>query len=104
MKKCDLLTLDRLESGNQIDTIVTCYGIGKTIKSFKNNTPGETKISKKICYITQEKVLIKLQLVFSHMLPMGHFPKIFKAAINKLLQKPKKVIGLKVGKTDTEGR
>lgn len=84
----DHSNLHRLQGEQQIDTLITYQKIEMTIKSFKNNTPGETKINKIILSNTPRNALIKLQWLFNHTLSMGHFPKHFKTAILKLIHKP----------------
>lgn len=62
--------------------------IKNTIKSFKTNTPGETKINKTILLNLTDNCINVLKYLFNQALSMGYFPQFFKTGIIKLIPKP----------------
>lgn len=61
----------------------------RTIKRYKNDTPGETKINKAILKNIPERAIKMQQTIFNHTLSLDYFPPKFKTAIIKLIPKPK---------------
>lgn len=80
--------LNRLRGANLIDTLITQEEIKAIIKSFKNNTPGETNINKAILKNIPDAGIKKLQTIFNHSISLGYFPSKFKTALIKMLPKP----------------
>ncbi len=74
---------------NGIDTAITDAEIRYIIKSFENNTPGESRINKLILKNTPDIGINKLKNIFNHALSMGYFPDKFKTAIIKSIPKTK---------------
>ena len=79
--------LNRLQGANYIDTLITKEEMKAVIKSFKNNTPGESNINKIIIKNIPERAITLLQKIFNHSLSLGYFPKKFKTALIKLIPK-----------------
>lgn len=80
--------LRRLEGRDGLDTLITTRELQTTVKSFRNNTPGETKMNKTILENIPDIALTKLQWIFNHALSLGYFPDRFKTAVIKLIPKP----------------
>ena len=77
----------RLDGTLEISSLITLTNIQETIKSFKNNTPGETQINKTILQHLPEKALAYIQILFNHAISMGYHPQKFKTAIIKFIPK-----------------
>lgn len=84
----DLSDTNRLQGNATIDTLISTTEIQSTIKSFKNDTPGEIPINKSVLNNLPLSAITKLQWIFNHSLSMGYFPNKFKNAIIKLIPKP----------------
>lgn len=67
---------------------INIHEIKYTIKSFKTNTPGETKINKTILLNLEDNCINILKNLFNQALSMGYFPQYFKTGIIKLIPKP----------------
>lgn len=80
--------LNRLRGENDIDRLISMREIETTINTFKNNTPGQSKINKVILKHLPENAIKILQNIFNHTLSIGYFPSKFKTAILKLIPKP----------------
>ncbi len=79
--------IGRLQATEHTDAIITIDEITRAIRTFKNNTPGETVINKIILSQLPESVLFVLRNIFNHSLSMGYFPNRFKTAIIKFIPK-----------------
>lgn len=82
--------LSRLNNQEYTTATITLQEITNTIKSFKNNTPGHSKINKTILTNLPESALTKLTEIFNHTYSAGYFPQAFKTALIKLIPKPNK--------------
>ncbi len=80
--------INRLQGDDSIDTRITSREIYLTIKSFRNETPGETNIHKTVLSHLPENALTTLQNLLNHSFSMGYFPLKFKTAIIQLIPKP----------------
>lgn len=79
--------LNRLQGNNTIDTLITAREIDLAIKSFRNKTPGETKINRTILKHLPKNAVEVIKQIFKHSLSEGYFPKGFKTAIFRLIPK-----------------
>lgn len=79
--------LTRLTGGEDINTRITSAEMKYTIKTFKNNTPGETPINKTILSHLPDNAIETIKHIFNHALSMGYFPKKFKTAVIKMIPK-----------------
>lgn len=84
----ELSDTSRCYKASKTYTLIKTGEIQNTIKSFKNNTPGESKINKIILENTPEKAITILQSLLNHSLSMGYFPNKLKTGIIKLQPKP----------------
>lgn len=80
--------LTRLAGREEIDSLISTADIEGIIKSFKNNTPGETPINKTILRHLPDNAVETIKQIFNHSLSMGYYPNKFKTAVIKMIHKP----------------
>lgn len=79
--------ITRLSGEDEINTLISSNEIKSIIKTFKNNSPGESPITKAILTNLPDNALDRLKQIFNHSLSMGYFPNKFKTAIIKMIPK-----------------
>lgn len=79
--------INRITGREEIDTLISTAEIKYAIKSFKNNTPGESPINKLILKNLPDSAIENLKTLFNLTVSTGYFPDKFKTAIIKLLPK-----------------
>lgn len=80
--------ISRLQEKQPLIKPINIYDIKNIIKSFKTNTPGETKINKTILLNLEDNCINIFKDLFNQALSMGYFPQFFKTGIIKLIPKP----------------
>ena len=80
-------SINRLNVLNALTKPIETHQIKIIIKQFKNKAPGESQVSKMILEKIPNEMIRKLKDILNLTLSIGYFPKLFKIAILRLIQK-----------------
>lgn len=80
----------KLDTNNYTIRPITVDDVQNTLKHFKNNSPGNSKINKKVLTNLPDEAIQILTHIFNLAYSLGHFPKPFKIAKIILIPKPNK--------------